>query len=1068
MDEASLIIYKASAGSGKTFTLAVEYIEMLLRDVTSYRKILAVTFTNKATIEMKTRILSQLYGLANGLESSKAYKSVLLERNSDLTDEAIVTGARRAFTAILNDYSNFRVETIDSFFQRVVKQLAHELKLSTSFNIELDSSKALDDAVDSMLENLHNDRVLLNVILQYIEEKMTDDKSWKVEASIKNFSRHIYDEKYAAQEVKPTLEAINELKAIIAEQKNEALEAIDCHVRRFHDLLQRHGVTVADFTRGERGPCGFFVKLGKGIMSDDKFNIATYADAACDPDKWLNKKASANARMAANELPGLMSEAETARKEANLIVNTADLAAKDINNLCLLDSISTLLQRDNEEKNRFMLADTNNLLREMIGDDDPSFIYEKLGNYIEHIMIDEFQDTSAMQWQNFNKLLKEGLANEKKSLIVGDVKQSIYRWRGGDWNILNSEIADDIRPFGCRELTLTTNRRSESNIISFNNNLFRAIVSNIGLPKLQQAYSDVEQDIPESKRNGGGYVKVSLIDDGDNTGDDGGNAAKSSEYYKEETLRQLADEVKDLLNNGLQQKDICILVRRKKHIRDIADCFTECLPGATIISEEAFRLDSSRALSLIVAALRYLNDPKDEISLAKLVLDRLDCSEWNRVMLAGDDDGLQSLLPEQFATRLGQLKSMPLYELVTELMRIFGVLDDEGEQAYVCTFLDIIKDTMKDDATDITAFLSLWDESLAAKTISAGAVDGIRIMTIHKSKGLQAHTILIPFCDWAITAEAGIKDNIVWCDNPIKGFKGRLDILPISYGKRMHESIFKDEYDEETEQMNVDNINLLYVALTRAEKNLIIFTRPKSNTIGEQIAIALGSEQLAAMSKAEPPCFEIGGKVYTSKGESKDEDVNPLTRQPMNLTITTADTPIRVQFRQSNKSARFMQHGTDQSQEYIDQGVVMHLLFSQLRTGRENEIDAALERISHEGLIRDERQKARMKKLTLKRIDETRDYGWFDEDNTLYTECTLIYRNDDGEPEQCRPDRVIVRDNTVTVIDFKFGKPREEHLTQVQRYKDLLSKTSFANTTDEITGIKGYLWYVYDNQIIEV
>ena len=271
-----LVVYKASAGSGKTFTLSVEYIEMVLRDTAAYKRILAVTFTNKATIEMKTRILSQLYGLAHGLDSSVPYRGVLKERNGDFTDDYITERASRAFTSIINDYSNFRIETIDAFFQRVLKQLAHELRLSTSFNIELDSTKALDEAVDSMLENLHNDGELLKTILRYIEERMTDDKGWKIDASIKGFSRHIFDETYATQQTRPTHQTIERFKLTLARQRESATETIGQYVAQFDDLLRDNGLSASDFMGGERGPCGFFIKLGKGVMSDSKFATSTY------------------------------------------------------------------------------------------------------------------------------------------------------------------------------------------------------------------------------------------------------------------------------------------------------------------------------------------------------------------------------------------------------------------------------------------------------------------------------------------------------------------------------------------------------------------------------------------------------------------------------------------------------------------------------------------------------------------------------------------------------------------------------------------------------------------------
>lgn len=1065
-----LVVYKASAGSGKTFTLSVEYIEMVLRDTAAYKRILAVTFTNKATIEMKTRILSQLYGLAHGLDSSVPYREVLKERNGDFTDDYITERASRAFTSIINDYSNFRIETIDAFFQRVLKQLAHELRLSTSFNIELDSTKALDEAVDSMLENLHNDGELLKTILRYIEERMTDDKGWKIDASIKGFSRHIFDETYATQQTRPTHQTIERFKLTLAQQRKSATETISQYVAEFDDLLRDNGLSASDFMKGERGPCGFFIKLGKGVMSDSKFDTSTYKDAmnVNDPDKWVSKKSPDTAKQLAPQLAALMRHADKARTEANSIINTIDLASKDINNLSLLENISATLKKANEEKNRFLLADTNSLLREVIGDDDPSFIYEKLGNYIEHIMIDEFQDTSTLQWENFSKLLKESLANGKHNLIVGDVKQSIYRWRGGDWNILNSRLGEDIAPFKCEEKNLATNRRSEENLVTFNNTLFESIVSAMGLPKLTQAYSDVRQDLPAGKARDKGHVKVVQLGmTPDETPGDNADERQKPDYVAQ-TLEQLTEEIRDLLSHGLRQKDICILVRRRNAIREIADHISSSMPEVTLISEEAFRLGTSHAISIVISALRYLNDSNDHIAMAQLATDGKTCRQWNETLLS-DHEGLASTaLPPEFVTRYDELRAMPLYETTVNLARIFKIFDYCDEQAYISTFMDLVKDSSADDGTDIPTFLKQWDESLSARTVSAGSPDGIRIMTIHKSKGLQAHTILLPFCDWSLTTESHLADNIVWCNNPIAESGEGLDILPVSYGKRMAESRFAEAYEEETEQMNVDSINLLYVALTRAEKNMVIITREKANTVGEQILMALGSDSMKRISQSLLPTFEVGERIYKSKDKSGETSDNPLTTTPHDLTAEMKNAPMRINFRQSNKSEKFMMHGDVQQQEYIDRGVVMHQLFSSLATGSEAEIDKAVCDIWHQGLFKDARQKDEAKSLAIKRIASVACYGWFDSGNRLYNECNMIYCDARGDIQQCRPDRVIVKDDTVTVVDFKFGKPHNEHREQVQHYKELLAKVTFGHKPAGGMTVKGYLWYVYENKIIEV
>lgn len=1065
----SLTVYKASAGSGKTFTLAIEYLEMLIRDISSYRRILAVTFTNKATAEMKNRILSQLYGLAHGLPSSIPYLEVLKKRNPDLDNEYIKKNSFDALKAIIHDYGRFRIETIDSFFQRVMKQLAHELKLSASFNIELDAVNALEEAVDTMLENLHNDNELLSVITSYIEEQMLNDKNWKIQSGIKNFARHIFDESYARETSRPSYLIINQYKDILIKKKEKAQDDFKNYYVQYRTILNSNGLDIDSFKGKKRGPCSYFEKIEKGKYQQKDFESNIYNEAKYEDEAWYNKTSGENIINAAKQLRILINNADKQRIISERIINTVDLAIKDLNNLSLFGHISRTLLELNERHNRFLLSDTNNLLREMIGKDDPSFIYEKIGTIIEHIMIDEFQDTSSMQWENFSKLLKEGLAQNKKSLIVGDVKQSIYRWRGGDWNILNSRLKSDISPFGINEQTLDTNRRSASNIIAFNNTLFPAIVASYKIDELTKAYSDVIQKIPDSRKKDEGYVKVMQL-----MGEE--DKEYTNESYVNDTLKALADDVTDLISKGLPMEEICILVRTKAPMVDIARYFAENLPEVSLVSEEAFRLDSSEAIIAIIAALRYLETKDDSVARVQIALF---CNngniETNGIFTnAGicPDDFEKKYLPDEFIERYNELHSMPLYELVENLMRILNIYSRKEEQAHICFFLDELKKFMTDKSADIESFLKFWDEKLSSATIPGGSANGIRIMTIHKSKGLQAHTILIPFCDWTFI-EGGFKAPLIWCKTP-EGYEYQdIRILPITYKNDMENSEFSESYTNEKMQMTVDNLNLLYVALTRAENNLIIYSRIRtrkqgSESVGEKIFEVLSLESFKKLADSELPVWESGQRVYSCKTRKSEDTDNPLACTPEEINIEMRHTTAKVEFRQSNQSERFQQDEYSEQQTYINKGILMHRLFSSLKTGTEKEIDSALLTMEFEGLVSDCSEKESMKELALKRIEQIRPEGWFDAGNRLYNECKLLYTGETGELEQAQPDRVIVSDKTITIIDFKFGRQKKEYTEQVKKYMRLLERTKFGNRLGKEFCIKGYLWYVYDNKVMEV
>ena len=536
-----LLVYKASAGSGKTFTLAVEYIKHLIINPRAYRQILAVTFTNKATAEMKERILTQLYGIWKGAPSSEAYleriknyKLKIKEEGGDrLTDGEIRQRAGMALQYMLHDYSRFRVETIDSFFQSVMRNLARELELSPNLNIELNNSEVLSDAVDSLIEKLTPTSPVLAWLLDYIDERIRDDKRWNVSNEVKSFGRNIFDESYIerGEKLRQCLRTPNTLKLyrdVLRDMETEALEQMKSFYDQFEGELEGHALTPEDLKGGARGIGSYFRKLRDGRLSDKDVLNATLQNSLADAKNWATKTSSRKDDiicLAKTSLIPLLQEAERMRPQRNRTLNSCRLSLQHLNKLQLLNHIDEEVRTLNREHNRFLLSDTNALLHKLVREGDSSFVFEKIGANIRNVMIDEFQDTSRMQWDNFRLLLLEGLSQGADSLIVGDVKQSIYRWRNGDWGILNSlgnkEL--NLNSFPVRVETLKTNRRSETNIIRFNNQVFTAAIDYLNalhlnelkedcLP-LKRAYADVVQESPKSTEYG--YVKATFLEPDD-------------------------------------------------------------------------------------------------------------------------------------------------------------------------------------------------------------------------------------------------------------------------------------------------------------------------------------------------------------------------------------------------------------------------------------------------------------------------------------------------------------------------------------------------------------------------
>ena len=822
-----LLVYKASAGSGKTFTLAVQYIRQLIEDPYSYRRILAVTFTNKATTEMKERILSQLYGIATSLKSSDGYLKEIMKTSNKSVDE-IRKAADTALKNIIHDYSRFRIETIDSFFQSVMRNLARELELGANMTIELNNGDVLSDAVDSMIEKLDRMSPTLYWLLEYIEERIADDKRWNVSSEIKGFGRNIFDEAYiekgvALREKLKDSKFIPQYRKKLQEKRESILDTMKGFNEHFQEILNANGLTPTDLKNGARGIGSYFNKIASGKLSNDVRN-STVEKCLEGAENWTTKTSPHKdtiISLANQVLIQVLNDAESTRMSSNKVLNSCDMSLRDLNNLQLLMRIDSEVREQNLSHNRFLLSDTNALLHSIIREGDASFVYEKIGTTIDTVMIDEFQDTSRMQWENFHLLLEESLAQKEGSMIVGDIKQSIYRWRNGDWKILAG--LDKDRSFRLNSKTLDTNWRSEANIIAFNNDIFTSACKVLNerykvdegedCTQLLDAYSDVRQKT--SKNTKEGYIKLSFL--------------KNSEEhpYTDTTMELLAEEVDSLVKKGVRVNDIAILVRKNKSIPAIADYFDKNTPYR-VVSDEAFRLDASLAVCMLIDGLRYISEPTDRIACARLAV------AYQKEILKKDVDyntvllnSVEDYLPAEFRLMLPEMSLMPLYELLEKLFVIFRMDMIEEQDAYLCAFYDAVTEYMQNNSSELTSFLTYWNDTLYAKTIPSGEISGIRILSIHKSKGLEYHTVLLPFCDWKMENET--YNHMLWCRiNEADADKEpfcELDLTPVNYSSAMAESYFSDSYREERLQLWVDNLNLLYVAFTRACKNLIVWCK---------------------------------------------------------------------------------------------------------------------------------------------------------------------------------------------------------------------------------------------------
>ncbi len=1053
-----LKVYKASAGSGKTFRLAVHYIKLLVENDGGgeYAHILAVTFTNKATTEMKDRIISQLYGIGHALPKSQAYyaelcKALEADGRTDLSEAEIRRRCREALHAILHDYNRFRVSTIDAFFQMILRGLAHELGLTANLQVEISDTEVLSEAVDRIVDRLQTDQVLLEWMYSLVRDQIENNQKWNVTGKVKSFGLAIFNEDYlfhgeALRQVLADEVRFNAILEEIKQLRDDAMAAVKGMAARLEHAVLSNGVDYTDFSNG-KDLRSFAEKLRNGnmqvVVSERLRGWALDSESLVKKSDRMNRPdLVASARLVSDELEQVLEDYQRRRSD----YNSASLVLSHIKSLRLLGAIDEEVAHLNTEMSRFILAKTPILLSRMIGESDAPFVFEKMGALLRHVMIDEFQDTSKLQWKNFRTLLLENYAKGGSNLIVGDVKQSIYRWRGGDWRVLGTiegqpQLSADVE-------SLNVNRRSCRTVIDFNSRFFERAyeaLDNVSLEdatsldepfSFAMAYGDVKQECPEDAPETG-YVRVTTL---------------STEHYPHREdwepaiITDMMQQIRELHSLGIPYREMAILVRINKEAQPIINAFAEVEDMPAIVSDEAFLFASSPVICRLVAALRVMDDSDNQV--ATYYLRQLGAED-----VVSDDS----------------LRTKPLYELIETLYRRMHLDAVEGQDAFVFGFFDAVVDYTRHNASDIHSFLRYWDETLSAKSIPAGQVDGIRILTIHKAKGLEFHTVFLPFCTWAF--ERGRWSDLIWCHPTEKPFS-ELSLVPVTPTKAMDLSVFHDEYVREHLFSRLDELNSLYVGFTRACANLYIWSAGKesalakpSRTVGDLIAALL------------PEGYTQGKPVLTIKAEGQSD--NRMQPDSEAEQVSMCSYPLTATFRQSNRSQQFIKAQTDdldelamseqaRQQQYIETGKLLHSVLQKVR--RRSDVPRVLDALEQDGVIARSAPDGTYVAVGRDELERWLDRGWqnpqvaewFDGEWQIFNECSIVRTNPTSRlPETLRPDRVMIAPDgsRVVVVDFKFGRPHSDYDEQVETYMELLT----AMYPEAV--VEGYLWYVYSGKV---
>ena len=1030
MQRHSFSIYDASAGSGKTYALVKEYLKIILSSPKNdaYRNILAITFTNKAVHEMKSRIVGSLSEFAKDTPSSKAQELMQdVSVDTGLSLIQIKTKAQQIIKHLIHNYAAFDISTIDKFTHKVIRAFAHDLNLPMTFEVTLDTENLLIEAVDAIIAQAGEDEILTNLLVDFTMEKTDDDKSWDISREILETGKLVLNENnrneithFQDKSITEFLEIKKKLVAVCAELEKETIT----FGNQAAALLEQKEIDPKSFSRGTFPNHIASIQAGK-------FNPKNKTFKEVD-DIAINKTAQDRELIEAI-IPDLLS---ILSKVYALFEKIYFYKAflKNITPLSLLNTVSNELAKIQQEQNILSITEFNALIHREIQNQPAPFIYERLGERYRHFFIDEFQDTSEMQWQNLIPLIDNALSGQDEYgdkgtlMIVGDPKQSIYRWRGGKAEQF-IELSKDQNPFNNPDKKVTQleyNYRSYSQIIEFNNSFFKQLANEFQHPDYKDLYENHSHQKVNSKT--GGYVNISFLPD---TAESEEVGVDKTEKYVQATL----DTINQVHEKGFEYKDIVILTRKRGQGIAVANFLTE--QGVPLLSSETLMIQNATEVRFIIQVLKYLKNSSDIDAKAHFLhylglyaQDHLPVHDFiaKGKELVQETEFEHWLLQFNLDLSFQNLRKKSLYEAV-EIMVSKFLNPKLRTSSYVQYFLDIVLERDIRNQAGVADFLDFWDKSADKFSIpSPEGTNAVRIMTIHKSKGLEFPVVIMPFAEedysrkpkdklWLNAEEATVGLPKVLIDNSsaVEGFGG--DALELYTIKKQEELL--------------DNINVLYVALTRAEEQLYIISSKNLSSKGEfpknnMCAFFVNYLLEQGVYKEEILEYEFGNSMKLSS-ENKHEDsskIIPSVNEVLN--------PKNIKIAQREA----LMWGTHQ-QEAIAYGNVIHEILSFVKC--KNDVDLAIVKAIEDGLIQ-LGQKEVVYQTIFEIVNHESLINHFAEGNRVLNEQTIIQK----EGKIIKPDRMVVTpDKKVFLLDYKTGVPNPKYITQLNHYQNVIEQMGF-------------------------
>lgn len=1060
----NFLVYKSSAGSGKTYSLVKEYIIQALTRPDNFSHILAVTFTNKAANEMKQRILSNLRQLADPVayKYTATVKSMLPElcTITGETSEELSRKASLILSRILHNYSDFAITTIDSFVNRIIRTFAHDLKLPLNFEVEMNSSRLLAQAIDSLIARVGSDKQLTDVLIEYIESKTDNEKGWNIESDLAEIGKLLFDEQgmLQAEKLKElSLDVFSEAEKTMIVFRRAFEKNIMSIAKEATALILSKGIDNNSFYYGKQGIGSYFSNLANGRMDKLAPNIRVIKTV--EEDCWYIGKTDADQVRAIQEISGALGNYYLAITDYASGTNLQryklfGLLVFNLYPLALLSEMEKEIALIRAETNIVHISEFNRRIAEIVMNEPVPFIYERLGEKFHHYLIDEFQDTSRLQWMNLLPLIENSLASGYFNMVVGDGKQAIYRWRSGyveqfvNLPFIENPSGDEfihqreaILKQNYSEKLLGTNYRSRQGIVNFNNDFFDH-AAGILSGDLQHVYEQSRQT-PISKAEGG-FVSLEFID----KGPEGEKVAERTLIRTLELVQSLISEDRYALN------DIVVLTRSRKDGSLVANWLVDA--GIPVVSSESLLLMACPEVKMMVALLHILLNPADKVAVVEamhlLAKWSIGGSEnlhklWSDVLpnIRGEDP-----IPQvgfiDFLRQMGidfnssNLQRLPLYDLCEQLIRMFGL--NTNPNAYLQFFLDVVHKQGVGRGMGLSAFLEYWDEQQAELSVVVPEqLDAVRIMTIHKAKGLEFPVVIFPFA----SDNARTDRNYLWIDID-EPLLEKLPIALVKARKEMAEAGYADVLESEAAKTNLDMLNMMYVAMTRPVDRLYVLSTPPPKSL-ESISMPVIFKGFLA----QKGLWQADRFVYTF-GEKLPNIPKPGALQSNIYQIEQfISIDWRSKLRLSGKAPALWD--IDDPSRNRQWGNLVHTLLSRLTTS--DQLDIMFAKMNFEGLIQPEQEAVLLQKVRSV-ILHPQLVHLFASGVEVRSEAELLLP--DGTIY--RPDRVVLSPTETVILEYKTGLPRPQHREQLNTYAGILIQMGY-------TPVRKLLVYLDDEVRVE-